>query len=268
MNTTIVSVDWLKNHLDDKNLILLDARFIADPNATISVIPGARWFDLKGDFSDQSGQFPNTFPSTEQFIIEARKLGINRDSFIVVYDEKGYYTSARVWWMFKVMGHENVVVLDGGLPSWIEDGNSTADSFSSVDEIGDFESHPDLTRVKSIQFIEENVNTGVHQVVDARSKGRFEGSEEEPRNGLRNGHIPNSINLPYTDLLDGTKMKPKEQLSEIFESINNDDRPLVFSCGSGVTACILLLAASIVKDKEYAVYDGSWTEWATIHPES
>lgn len=268
MNNTIVSVDWLHEHLNDENLVILDARFISDPSESIEIIPGARWFDLKGNFSDQTSEFPNTFPSTEQFISEARKLGINRDSFIIVYDEKGYYTSARVWWMFKVMGHENVAVLDGGLPAWMEKKYRTEGTFSIPNNLGNFEAYPDLNRVKNIQFIEENIESKNYQVVDARSAGRFNGTQEEPRKGLRNGSIPNSQNLPYTDLLDGTKMKSKEELSRIFNNLNLDDRPVVFSCGSGVTACILLLGAVIIKEKDYFVYDGSWTEWATIHPES
>ncbi len=270
MNTPpIVSVEWLHNHLNDPTIVLLDASqrsITATASSSVSEkkIKGARFFDLKGTFSKPSGQFPNTFPSVEQFEAGCRALGIHNSSTIVVYDNLGIYTSPRVWWMLKTMGHEEVYVLNGGLPAWIEKGYETVDQYVPASATGDFTADFDTNKVKDLIFIDSNISQQSHVVIDARSEGRFNGTATEPRPGLPSGHIPNSLNIPYEDVLEKGKFKSPEQLKAIFHSLKDEVRPLVFSCGSGITACIVLLAAEIVLSNPTAVYDGSWTEWASL----
>lgn len=264
----LVSVDWLKEHLNDPDLIVLDSSLGknmegVDPELAGQVIVGARYFDLKNGFSDTSSDFPNTFPSEEKFEESARKLGINNTSTIVVYDNLGIYTSPRVWWMFKRMGHENIFVLDGGLPEWCRKGYETTKEYSIAGKTGDYKAKLDGDPVKDISFVKQNISDQKMLLIDARSKGRFDGTAEEPRKGLRSGHIPGSVNIPFKSLLKDGKYKSKEELKAIFDQVGADDRPLLFSCGSGVTACVLLLASEMVQDNPTAVYDGSWTEWAT-----
>lgn len=272
MKQVLVSCDYLYHHIKDPDLILLDASSLENKAGITSVfegqtIKGARHFDLKNAFSDPEGKFPNTFPSPEQFEKECRLLGINNSSKIIVFDNIGIYTSPRVWWMFKTMGHKNVFVLDGGLPEWIEKGYETTDHFSQVHVPGNFtcDFHPE--QIKHTDQIKTNIREKEFLLIDARSSGRFYGTEKEPRKGLRSGHIPNSINIPYTSVLDNGKFKSIKELREIFKVIDNDDRPIAFSCGSGITACIVLLAAEMVLKNPTSLYDGSWTEWATLNNE-
>ena len=269
MNQPLVSPQWLNENLNRSDLILLDASDLENKAGLIPQfknlkIKGARFFDLKNTFSDPNGRFPNTFPSEEQFEKGCRALGINNRSQIVVYDNIGIYTSPRVWWMFKVMGHENVHVLDGGLPNWVNQGFETVDHFESKPSLGDFKSKMRLGQIKDINFIQSNITNQDYIIIDARSEGRFNGTSDEPRAGLRSGHIPNSINIPYTSLLENGKYKSSAEIKALFEAYKIDDRPLVFSCGSGVTACIVLLASEMVLNNSTAVYDGSWTEWASL----
>lgn len=262
MNKHIVYPDWLKTHLNDKDLIILDASQPSNLYES-SNIPNARTFDLKNIFSDTGSAYPNAFPTVEQFEKECRKLGINKNSKIVVYDNRGIYFSPRVWWMFNVMGHQSVAVLDGGLPAWENHGFKTEAREAAKYVMGDFSATLDVNAVKDFEFVKENIEKLSSLVVDARSSGRFKGTAPEPRKGLRSGCIPNSINIPYETLLENGKFKNKKELFEIFNSSQFTDEPLVFSCGSGVTACIVLLASELVglKNKK-SVFDGSWTEWA------
>ncbi len=227
-------------------------------------IPGARPFDLKGKFSDHSASMPNTFPSADQFQEGCRALGIDAESRIVVYDNLGMYTAPRVWWMFKVMGHQHVRVLDGGLPAWVEEGMEI--EIKSIETYGEgsFVARPDLSVVKTMEDVLANLAKPDYTIVDARSAGRFKGTAPEPRAGLESGHIPDSINIPYADVLDNGKLKNKEELEYIFKDVIAQEKPIVFSCGSGLTACINLLALSTLGEYETSVYDGSWTEWAQL----
>jgi thiosulfate/3-mercaptopyruvate sulfurtransferase len=259
MKNTIVSVQWLKEHLNDINLIILEARL--EPNqANVDnlQIPGARLFDIKNTFSDTSNPLPNTFPSETQFTTECQKLGINKNSFIVVYDAVGIYSSPRIWWMFNTMGHSNIAVLDGGLPEWMKQGYPTESVQKNTYELGDFEAGLKSESIKNKEQILNNIDSKEAVLLDARSSERFHATIEETRVGIRNGHIPGSRNIPFESLLKEGKYKSKDELSVIF---NLDDTPLYFTCGSGVTACILLLATEIISKNPKAVYDGSWTEW-------
>ncbi|EAR02968.1 sulfurtransferase [Maribacter sp. HTCC2170] len=262
MNNFLVNVEWLNTHLKEPNMVVLDASQPSSPSEPIS-IPGARVFDLKNTFSDTSSEYPNTFPLVEQFERESRRLGINKKSKVVVYDNRGIYFSPRVWWMFKVMGHENVAVLDGGLPEWEQQGFKTETRKTIKYAIGDFTASLQPNVLKNFDFVLKNIDQEESLVVDARSAGRFNGTAPEPRKGLRSGSIPKSMNIPYETLLENGKFKNKEGLLEIFGKKELGDQPLVFSCGSGVTACIVLLATELAGlNNEKGVFDGSWTEWA------
>lgn len=270
MNTKIVSIDWLKDNLNHPNLIILDASLKNKPTKTLEItdlqIPKTRYFDIKKVFSDQNSRFPNMLPSSAQFEREAQNLGINTDSLIVIYDKQGIYTSPRVWWMFKTMGHGRVAVLDGGLPAWYNAGFETENTQAHHYSKGDFEAKFDIKQVKDIDFVRTNIDENKVKIIDARSSGRFNGTAPEPRKGLPSGNIPNSLNLPFTEVLSDGHFKSKEDLTIIFGGLPTENQPLVFSCGSGITACILYLASEIVHENssQKAIYDGSWTEWATV----
>ena len=267
MNNSIVDCSWLNDHLYDDDLIILDA----SPQSNVSGleseyadirIKGSVSIDIKGQFSDKKSDMPNTLLSAEDFEKAAQSLGINKRDKIVVYDNLGIYTSPRVWWMFKAMGHEAIAVLDGGLPEWVSQGYAT-EKIEDLDiSPGDFVAELNPTMVKNMEDVISNIKSKESSVLDARSFGRFAGTAPEPRKGLSSGHIPGSQSLPFKDVLDGGKMKSKSELKKIFESKIGGDEPIIFSCGSGLTACITLLAADQVLDNEKSVYDGSWTEWA------
>lgn len=265
MTNPLVTTAWLYNHLNDPDLIILDARLeqnqsnLENHNPDLQ-IKGARVFDIKNNFSDTSNPLPNTFPSVEKFTAECQKLGINKNSTIVVYDGLGIYTSPRAWWMFKAMGHFNVFVLDGGLPEWLKEGYPTESRQELTHAIGDFEAKLQPELIKNKEQVLENITTKEAVLMDARSAERFHATLEEPRVGLRSGHIPGSINKPFTDLQQDGKFKSREELSEILKL---NDGPLLFTCGSGITACIVLLACELISDNPKAVYDGSWTEWGS-----
>ncbi len=268
MQTGIVSTTWLSDHLNDKNLIILDATIkkVIEPDGIIldmPKIPNSILFDIKNKFSDQSAELPNTFPSETMFTEECRKLGINKDSIIIVYDGLGIYSSPRVWFLFKAMGHQNVAVLDGGSLAWASENRTTVSNYADVNTLGDFEAKFDHNLLVNSDEVLDALNDYEDMIVmDARSNPRFSGMIKEPRPGLRNGHMPNSSSLPYTDLLEKGKFKSKEALQHIFDKHYIEDRNIIFSCGSGITACILILAYHQISDKKTQLYDGSWTDWA------
>lgn len=264
MMEPLANVAWLQANLQDSNLIILDAS-LKENHSKIKNYPeniqikGARYFDIKNTFSDPKNPLPNTITSPKQFELEARKLGINKNSIIIIYDNLGVYSSPRAWWLFKVMGYQEVAVLDGGLPQWISKGypiEAMPENHNYT--VGNFEAtfNPDL--IKSKEQILENIKTKKAVLIDARTENRFKGIEVETRPGLRNGHIPGSINLPYTQLLQNGKFLPKEKLIKILKT---DDKPQIFTCGSGITACIVFIANELISKNPKSIYDGSWTEW-------
>ena len=200
-------------------------------------------------------------PSEEVFTREAQKLGINKTSKIIIYDNLGIYSSPRAWWMFRAMGHKSVAVLDGGLPEWKTHGLAVEAKQITSMPAGNFEAQLQLNCFKNAGYVLDRINSSETLLVDARSNGRFRGVEPEPREGLRGGHIPNSVNMPFGDVLEGPKMLPAERLKSMFDELGTQDQELVFSCGSGLTACIPLLAAEIAGREKLSVYDGSWSEW-------
>ncbi|MFK2820362.1 sulfurtransferase [Flavobacteriaceae sp. LMIT009] len=264
----LVSVRWLKENFDAPNLVILDGtipKVTADLEIANQVqIPNSRFFDIKKRFSNVDAPFPNTVPPEEQFTAESQNIGINQDSAIVVYDDKGIYSSARVWYLFKAFGHKNIAVLDGGLPEWIDNDYAVVDKQIREVDRGDFIGKYNSETFKFFDDIKVVSDDNSFQILDARSSNRFKGLEAEPRAGLRSGNIPNSESLPFKELMNRNCMKPESELREILSSFNIENKKLVFSCGSGITACILALASEITGYNNFSVYDGSWTEYGTL----
>lgn len=267
--SSLISVQWLAEHLDAQNLVILDASMkpvvatAADPQPTDpACIPGALRFDFDNDIRDRNTPLPHMMPSADFFTAEMQKLGINKDSAIVVYDYVGVYSSPRAWWMFRAMGHTQVAVLDGGLPAWKQAGYACAQAPLTLSaKRGDFTSNPLGGHFVDSSQVSQALSDPRYAVLDARSAGRFHGVEPEPRAGLRGGHMPNALNLPYAGLLDNGFMRPAKELKPIFSDLVIPEQNLIFSCGSGVTACIDALAAEQAGYTHIAVYDGSWSEW-------
>ncbi len=266
MNTALVNIDWLHQNINDPDLVILDGSPVSN-KANMKVkhpgirIVGARQFDLKNTFSDQESNLPNMVPSAAVFTEECQKIGINANSKIVIYDNLEIYSSPRAWWLFKIMGHKNVAVLNGGLNEWLAtDGMTeaiTEQTFSKGDFVADFAPKS----IKNANQLLANIDSKEAIVVDARSAGRFNSEAPEPRVNARSGHIPGSCNVPFSKLTKGGRFLPKEALKVIFDEMNLGNKPLVFSCGSGMTACVTLLAASLVLENDLALYDASWSEW-------
>mgnify|MGYP003385744058 FL=1 len=270
INKPLVSVNWLCQHKDATNLLVLDATIKKVTSNELvhqsekKHIKEARFFDLKKVFSDQNAPFPNTCLSAEKFEQEARKIGINKNAAIVVYDDIGIYSSPRVWWLFKLMGFTNIAVLDGGLPAWKEAGFYIENPITYSGKSGDFKSTYQKELICDSSNVFSAISDTTVQLLDARSKGRFYGTEPEPRAAIRGGRISNSNSMPYGSLLEDGKMKSESNLRAIFKETNPGAKKMIFTCGSGITACVLALGAEISKHTNYAVYDGSWTEWGSL----
>ena len=262
----IVSVKWLKDHLNHPNVVVLNGtiqKVSSNFQSEEQQIENARFFDIKNAFTDTSAEFPNTIPSEIQFQTEAQKLGINHDDFIVVYDEFGIYSSPRVWWLFKTFGHNNVAVLDGGFPEWKAQKFPTEVKTEKQYKSGNFIAKYNPNNVVYFESLEAINKDPNFKIIDARSNDRFMCRVPEPREGLRSGHIPNSVNLPYQNILNEHKFQHKEQIASTFKDLANNNQHLVFTCGSGITASILSLAATLLGYNN-SVYDGSWTEYGTL----
>jgi len=265
---TLVSTDWLEAHLRDPDLRVIDASWYLpamarDARAEYEAghIPGARFFDID-EISDQRSDLPHMAPPVEKFMSRMRAMGIGDGHQVVVYDGAGIFSAPRVWWTFRLMGKMDVAVLDGGLPKWKAEGRMIEDLPPFVRD-----RHMTVQRqaqlVKDVTQVAAASKLGDWEIIDARSEGRFRGEEPEPRPGLRQGHIPNSRNLPFGRLMnaDGT-MKAPEALKAEFVAAGVDlQKPAITSCGSGVSAAILNLALERIGHRDHALYDGSWAEW-------
>ena len=266
-----VKAKWLYHHIEDENLIIFNATIpkVTDKeNLSLKEsykIKGAVFFDIKNTFSDKEAAFPNTILSPEKFQDKAQEIGVNNNSCIIVYDEIGIYSSARVWWMFQLMGFTNIAVLDGGFPAWKSKEYPVEQKHLINLSKGDFKSFYQPDKIKFTKDVLENIKNKESIVLDARSKGRFYATEPEPRNDIRGGHIPGSVSLPYSEILDHQYLKSNEDLKSIYQDLNTLNKPIIFSCGSGITASVLALGAEIAGIKKYAVYDGSWTEWGSTN---
>ena len=263
----IVEVSWLAQNINNKNIIVLDASPTSNkagltPKFTNIQISNARFFDTENVFVDAKNELPNMFLSEAEFQEKCRQLGINNESIIVVYDNIGIYMSPRVWWMFKTFGHNNVAVLNGGLNAWVEAGFTSEKKIKKTYTKGNFTANFITENIVTANAILNNISSEEFLVLDARSEGRFKGEIPEPRENMQQGHIPNSKNIHFKEVLNEGKLKSKKQLNKIFSAEVETNKKLVFTCGSGVTACIVLLASMEVnKNKHHALYDGSWTEW-------
>ncbi|MBO9710172.1 MAG: 3-mercaptopyruvate sulfurtransferase [Caulobacter sp.] len=264
----LVPTAWLADHLDAPDVRVVDGSWHMpaakrDPRAEYEQahIPGAVFFDID-DISDETSDLPHMLPTPIKFASRVKKLGLGDGSRIVVYDTSGILPAARVWWTFRAMGHEDVVVLDGGLPKWLAEGRPVDDLTVATQE-RHFTPRYQADLVRSVEQMKRNLETGREQVIDARAAGRFQGVDPEPRPGLRGGHIPGSRNIPLSALLapDGT-MLPAERLETVFKAAGVDiDKPVATTCGSGITAAVVSLALARLGRPRAAVYDGSWTEW-------
>jgi thiosulfate/3-mercaptopyruvate sulfurtransferase len=264
--TPLVSISWLAAHLQSPHLVVLDASMqppgssAAPSSAAQRYIPGARVFDFDAKICAPTTSLPHMLPSPELFTREVRALGVNAESRIVVYDRLGIFSSPRAWWMFQAMGHDSVAVLDGGLPAWLEAGLPVAPAPASASP-GDFVAAPRDGLFCDADHVARALGDARVAVLDARSAGRFLGQEPEPRPGLRSGHMPNALNLPFSAVQTQGRMRPRQELVSLLSAAVGDRQRLIFSCGSGVTACTLALAAEIAGYSDKAVYDGSWSEW-------
>jgi thiosulfate/3-mercaptopyruvate sulfurtransferase len=265
---TLVSTDWLARHLKDPDLRILDASWYlkdmgrdARAEYDASHIPGARFFDID-EISDQRSDLPHMAPPPEKFISRMRAMGVGDGHQIVVYDGAGLFSAARVWWLMRLMGKTDVAVLDGGFPKWQAEGHPVEDLPPILRD-----RHITVARqnhlVRDVTQVAAAAKLGDHEIVDARSPARFRGEEPEPRQGLRAGHIPGSKNVHYRTLLtDAGTMKDPAALRTVFESAGVDlAKPVITTCGSGVTAAILFLALDRLGQTRTSLYDGSWSEW-------
>ena len=265
----LVSTEWLADHLDAPDVRIVDGSFYLpaqkrNPRSEYESqhIPGAVFFDID-EIADTTSSLPHMLPSPEKFSSRVRKLGLGDGNKIVIYDTTPMTGAARVWWMFRAMGHKDVSILDGGLPKWMAEGRPVTDD-PPLPRDRHFTARLDNTLVRSIDDVRELINSKREQIVDARAAARFRGEAPEPRAGLRSGHMPSAFNLPYNDLIDpkaGTMLSGGEIAARIAASGFDPAKKVTASCGSGVTACVVALGLYLIGAPHAAVYDGSWTEW-------
>ncbi len=267
-----VSVQWLHSRLGESGLVIFDASLNPvgqSPRVGSSqkrYLPHARIFDLE-QVSDHESEFPHMMPKKEKFQSQMRDWGVNENDFIVIYDEVGVYSSPRARFMFRAMGHMNVAILEGGLPAWIEAGYECVDEPAGpAESMGDFVAREEEFLFLSLEQVDSLRGSSEVALIDARSRDRFHGRVKEPRPGLRSGHIPGSLNLPFTEVLQGGFLKSPAELRAILNPLLEGKSRVILSCGSGVTACILALAVEVVGFEEISVYDGSWSEWGVRKP--
>ncbi len=265
----LVDVQWLSENLGNDDLIILDASvppvvpgFISlNGEGVFKAIPGAQRFDYDKDICKPNSSLPHMMPTPELFETKVQALGINNTSKVVVYDDVGLYASPRAWWMFKAMGHDQVAVLNGGLPAWLAAGHAVNEHLASFESKGNFKSSLQENLFCHFEQVLKATQDKHFAIVDARSAGRFAGTAPEPRPGVRSGHMPNAVNLPFPDVLEGGFLKSPSQLASLFADKANAEQTVITSCGSGITACVLTLAAYVAGYRSLMVYDGSWAEW-------
>lgn len=265
----LVETDWLARHLTDPSVRVVDATWYLPNQGRTGRedyderrIPGAVFWDIDA-IADPDTTLPHMLPDAAQFSAAMQGLGIGDDHHVVVYDSFGLMSAARAWWTLRFFGHDKVSVLDGGMPKWLREERPLVRTPPAIPAVR-FTARPRPALVRSIDQVRADLARGAEQILDARSSGRFKGTEPEPRPNSRSGHMPRSLNLPYGELINpNTKMvHPAETLAERFRAAGVDmNRPVVTSCGSGITACVLALGLHLLGHERVAVYDGSWAEW-------
>ncbi|RWR46756.1 3-mercaptopyruvate sulfurtransferase [Sinirhodobacter ferrireducens] len=265
---TLVSTEWLAAHLQDPDLRILDASWFmpddgrdARKGYDAAHIPGARFFDID-EISDTRSPLPHMAPPVEKFISRMRAMGVGDGHQVVVYDQAGVFSAPRVWWLFRLMGKSDIAVLDGGLPKWIAEGRPTED-LPPVMRDRHITVQRQASLVKDVTQVAHAAKLGDQEIVDARAHDRFTGATPEPRPGLRSGHIPGSKNLPWQTVVtaDGRLKSPDELRALFAEAKVDTTKPVICTCGSGVSASILALALERIGHRDWSVYDGSWSEW-------
>lgn len=266
----LCETDWLAKHLGSPGLIVLDASHFmpADPRNARSEylqehIPGALFFDIE-ELSDSSNPNPAMLPQPEKFALRMRKMGIGDGMRIVVYDSRGIYSAPRAWWMFRVMGHNDVAVLNGGLPKWKAESRPLEAGEPPRRSERHFTVRKNTLLVRDLADMKAAVARQDKQIADARSAARFAGKEGEPRAVPRLGHMPGACNVPFGSVINGDgTLKPASQIHAIFKSAGIDaEKPVIATCGSGITACTLALALAVIGNEHVPVFDGSWYEWS------
>jgi thiosulfate/3-mercaptopyruvate sulfurtransferase len=268
----LVSTDWLFEHLKAPDVAILDASWHlpqtgrdARQEFLAARIPGAQFFDIE-ELSDSTSLYPHMLPRPEKFASRMRKLGVGDGKHVIVYDALGIYSAARAWWMFRVFGKDDVSVLDGGLKKWKAEGKPLEDGEPTIPQERHYTARYRSSLVRDREHVLQALNSGSAQIADARSQSRFAGNEPEPRAGVRRGHMPGARNVPYTRLIreDGTLKQPDEIEAEFRRAGIDPARPVITTCGSGITAAILGLGLARVGTLEPALYDGSWSEWGSV----
>ncbi len=268
----LVETGWLRDRLSSPGLVIIDATWTmpgeprkADELYREAHIPGAIFFDID-EIADTSSPYPHMLPAPEKFASRMRKMGVGDGMKVVVYDHKGLFSAPRVWWNFRVMGHEDVVVLNGGLAKWRAEDRPLEAGAPAPRQERHFTARRNAELVRDMDDVKAAIETNSQQILDARPKARFDGQQGEPRPAPRMGHMPGAHNVPFGSLVrpDGT-LKPAGELRAIFEAAGvHPGKPAIASCGSGVTACVLALGLAVLGNEWAAVYDGSWAEWSNV----
>lgn len=265
----LVDAEWLHAHLDDESLLVFDASWHMPGTGCDGYrewleecIPGARFFDFDGRICDPAATLPHMLPDAAHFTRELRALGLNRHSNVVIYDSMGMYSAPRAWWMLRAMGFTRTALLDGGLLAWESAGFDVARGADQPEIApGDFVAHLDTSQVADAARVLAALDDASQCVLDARPAPRFRGEADEPRPGLRRGHMPGALNMPFADLFHAGLLKSDAELEDLLQPLLGGIDGVVCSCGSGVTACILAFALQRIGVERVAVYDGSWCEW-------
>lgn len=263
-----VSAAWLAGHLDDSDITLIDARMLPPGETTRDIhaeyrsghLPGAVFFDIES-LSDHHTDLPHMLPGSDDFSLAMGKLGVNQRQHIVIYDEGNLFSAPRAWWMLHTFGAERISILSGGLAGW-ESQNLPLDQGNFSRPAQSFTARMNTSAICRCNDVLAIIKQGSAQVIDARPAARFLGEVDEPRPGLHRGHIPGSLNVPWSDLVVNGALKPNDELAMILRKQGVDlNRPVVVSCGSGVTAAVVVLALTLLNARDVALYDGSWSEW-------
>lgn len=263
-----VAADWLAEHIDDPQIQIIDARMAPPGQEDRDVaqeyrsghIPGAVFFDIEA-LSDHTSPLPHMMPRPESFAVAMRELGVDQDKHLIVYDEGNLFSAPRAWWMLRTFGVENVSILGGGLAGWQRDELPLQEGNVELPE-GDFDAAFDPEAVVRVTDVLLASHEKSAQIVDARPAARFNAEADEPRPGLRRGHVPGALNVPWTELVQDGELKTTDELDAIFFRHGvSFDRPIIASCGSGVTAAVVVLALTTLDVPDVALYDGAWSEW-------